>query len=135
MRQTRPVAKKATRRSLDDEIAICAISISMACGRAGRACSANSRRSICPGAPIPHIPPARDRTAKNMRRIDRANAGFSRKVSGIRDWANCVVVDAVDLEPLQHPNSLLTGKRTGNFIESACRVRFLCTYSEQIQRL
>jgi hypothetical protein len=63
----------------------------MACGRAGRACSANSRRSICPGAPIPHIPPARDRTAKNMRRIDRANAGFSRKVSGIRDWANCMV--------------------------------------------
>ena len=35
-----------------------------------------------------------------MRRIDRANAGFSRKVSGIRDWANCVVADAVAVEPV-----------------------------------
>jgi hypothetical protein len=35
-----------------------------------------------------------------MRRIDRANAGFSRKVSGIRDWANCVVADAVAFEPV-----------------------------------
>jgi len=35
----------------------------------------------------------------------------------------------------QHPISLLTGKRTGNFIESACTVRFLFINSEQIQRL
>jgi hypothetical protein len=29
--------------------------------------------------------------AKITRRIDRANAGFSRKVSVIRDWGNCLV--------------------------------------------
>jgi len=52
------------------------------------------------GHPNRHIPPDRDRTAKTTRRIGRANAGFSRKVSGIRDWANCVVADAVAFEPV-----------------------------------
>jgi hypothetical protein len=49
------------------------------------------------GPQIRHIPPARDRTTKTTRRIGRANAGFSRKVSVIRDSENCVVADAVDL--------------------------------------
>jgi hypothetical protein len=30
--------------------------------------------------------------------------------------AECVVADAVDLEPVSRPKSLLTGKRTGNFL-------------------
>ena len=40
---------------------------------------------------IRHIPPAGDRIAKITRRIGRANAGLSRKVSVIRDSGNCVV--------------------------------------------
>src|SRR6478672_9807849 len=47
-----------------------------------------------------HIPPAGRRTAKTTRRIGRANAGFSRKVSGIRDWGNCVVAHVVQVEPV-----------------------------------
>ena len=35
-----------------------------------------------------------------MRQIGRANAAYSRKVSVIRDLADCVVADAVDLEPV-----------------------------------
>ena len=35
--------------------------------------------------------------------MGRANAGFSRKVSGIRDWGNCVVADAVQVEPVSTP--------------------------------
>src|SRR5262245_4474724 len=62
--------------------------------------------------------------AKTTRRIGRANAGFSRKVSGIRDWGNCVVVDAIRYEPVSMPNSLLTGKLTGNYVEFACLMRF-----------
>ena len=41
---------------------------------------------------IRHIPPAGDRLAKITRRIGRANAAFSRKVSVIRDLGDCVVV-------------------------------------------
>src|SRR5262249_18332993 len=41
-----------------------------------------------------------DRIAKITPRTGRANAGFSRKVSMIRDWGNCVVADAVVLEPV-----------------------------------
>ncbi len=69
-----------------------------------------------------------------MRRIDRANAGFSRKVSGIRDWANCVVADAVQVEPVSTLNSLLTGKLTGNFVKIASLMRFCTLTREQIQR-
>jgi hypothetical protein len=57
--------------------------------------------------------------SKTTRRIGRANAGFSRKVSGISDSQNCVVADAVRYEPVSTPNSLLTGKRTGNLPESS----------------
>jgi hypothetical protein len=55
------------------------------------------------GSQIRRIPPAGDPTAKTTRRICRANAGFSRKVSGIRDWGNCVVADAVRVEPVSTP--------------------------------
>ena len=54
-------------------------------------------------APNSHIPTARDRIAQINRRIGRANAGFSRKVSVIRDSGNCVVVDAVTYEPVSTP--------------------------------
>src|SRR6185436_10638675 len=61
------------------------------------------------------VPPARDRVSKIVCRTGRANAAFSRKVSGNRDSGNCVVADAVQCEPVSTHNSLLTGKRTGNF--------------------
>jgi hypothetical protein len=35
----------------------------------------------------------------------------------------------------QHPNSLLTGKITGNYVESACWARICTLTREQIQRL
>ena len=52
--------------------------------------------------------------SKTVRRIGRANAAYSRKVSVIRIWDR-VVADAVKSNPSPLPNSLLTGKRTGNF--------------------
>ena len=52
--------------------------------------------------------------SKTVRRIGRANAAYSRKVSVIRNSADCVVADAVTYEPVSTANSLLTGKKTGN---------------------
>ena len=49
---------------------------------------------------IPRSPPARDRIAKITRRTGRANAARSHKVSVIRDSENCVVADAVLVEPV-----------------------------------
>src|SRR5262245_57895261 len=68
-----------------------------------------------------HIPPAGDPKANIRRRKGRANAGFSRKVSVIRDWGNCVVADAVGFEPV---SSLQFGK---------CRVILRKCREEQAQ--
>jgi len=46
-----------------------------------------------------------------------------------------VVAEAVAVEPVSTPNSLQTGKRTGNFVKSAHLVRFRRLTTEQIQRL
>ena len=46
------------------------------------------------------VAPARDLLSKITRRTGRANAACSRKVSVIRDSRNCVVADAVQLEPV-----------------------------------
>jgi len=71
------------------------------------------------------ISPAGGQIPKITCGTSRLNAGFSRKVSVIRDSGNCVVADAVDLEPVSNPaNSLLTGKLTGNFAEFLRAVRF-----------
>ena len=50
------------------------------------------------GPRIRHVPPTGEQIAKITRRIGRATAGFSRKVSVIRDQGNCVV-GLVGLEP------------------------------------
>jgi hypothetical protein len=55
------------------------------------------------GPRIRHVPPAGEQIAKITRRIGRASAGFSRKVSVIRDQGNCVVADAVPYEPVSIP--------------------------------
>ena len=48
------------------------------------------------------VSPARDQISKIMRRTGRANAACSRKVSVIRDSGNCVVADAVLVEPVSN---------------------------------
>jgi hypothetical protein len=70
------------------------------------------------------VSPARDQIPKITCRTGRANAACSRKGSVIRDLGNCVVVDAVHIEPVSTPESLLTGKRTGNFVKFVRAVRF-----------
>jgi hypothetical protein len=61
------------------------------------------------------VSPARDQISKIVRRTGRVNAACSHKVSVIRDSGDCVVADAVLVEPVSNENSLLTGKLTGNF--------------------
>ena len=53
-------------------------------------------------------------------------------------WAletDCVAEDAVRCELVSAPNSLLTGKLTGNFAESGHPPRFLCLIGARIQWL
>jgi hypothetical protein len=50
----------------------------------------------------------------------RREAGVQdNRISDTDDGSETLVVDAVRCEPVSGPNSLLTGKRTGNFIEAA----------------
>jgi hypothetical protein len=48
------------------------------------------------------------------------------------DW---LVDDAVSCEPVSAPNSLLTGKLTGNFAKSGLSVAISCPINARIQRL
>ena len=48
---------------------------------------------------------------------------------------DCVADDAVSCEPVSAPNSLLTGKLTGNFAESGHPPRFSCLIGARIQWL
>jgi hypothetical protein len=48
---------------------------------------------------------------------------------------HCVVVDAPQIEPVSNSNSLLTGKLTGNFVDSGHPVRFSRPVGERIQWL
>src|SRR5262249_4714441 len=48
---------------------------------------------------------------------------------------DCVADDAVSCELVSAPNSLLTGKLTGNFAESGPLLRFRRPINELIQRL
>src|SRR6476469_5711390 len=49
------------------------------------------------------VSPARDQIPKITCRTGRANAACSRKGSVIRDLGNCVVADAVQVEPVSTP--------------------------------
>jgi len=66
---------------------------------------------------------------QDFRRIteDRIDAIFHRHLSS-RNFGGCLIG-----EPL--PNSLLTGKRTGNFVETASFVRLRMLTRKHIQRL
>jgi len=46
-----------------------------------------------------------------------------------------MVVDALQIEPVSNSNSLLTGKLTGNFVESGPLARFLRQIGKPIQWL
>jgi hypothetical protein len=63
------------------------------------------------------------------------NAGYSSETGKCRFVSDCVVVDAATIEPVSTANSLLTGKRTGNFAESGLPMRFLSLIHERIQKL
>ena len=70
------------------------------------------------------------------------NRGNARKLRAIRQRpgnagfaSNCVVVDAAPIEPVSAANSLLTGKRTGNFCQCGLRGRFSCLIQEHLQKL
>jgi hypothetical protein len=63
------------------------------------------------------LSPARDQISKTVRRTGRANAACFHKVSVTRDSGDCLVADAVLVEPVSNENSLLTGKLTGNFVK------------------
>ena len=60
------------------------------------------------GPRIRHVPPTGEQIAKITRRIGRATAGFSRKVSVIRDSRNCVV----GLGGLEPPTNRIMGRVT-----------------------
>src|SRR5215468_7336096 len=61
------------------------------------------------------------------RKLTRAGHGSQRP--------DCVAEDAVSCEPVSAPNSLLTGKLTGNFAKSGPPPRFSCLISARIQEL
>ena len=48
---------------------------------------------------------------------------------------DCVADDAVRCQPVSNPNSLLTGKLTGNFVSFGLLSRFWCPDGERIQWL
>ena len=74
------------------------------------------------GPRIRHIPPAGDQITKIARRRGRANAGLSRTVSVIRDSGTAWWRTQSKSNPSPPPNSLLTGKSTGNFAKNAVSV-------------
>src|SRR5262249_13183336 len=65
-------------------------------------------------------------------RVGEAGRSLTPAASSSRD---CVADDAVSCEPVSAPNSLLTGKLTGNFANSGPQQRFPHLINEQIQRL
>src|SRR5262245_31453413 len=81
--------------------------------------------------------PAIAPTAQNRRRTDGAQPRcrqFSR--AGVAPQrGNCLADDAVSCELVSTPNSLLTGKLTGNFAVSGHPRRFPHLINEPIQRL
>jgi hypothetical protein len=61
------------------------------------------------------------------------NHGYSRGFMKSPVARECVVADTVRIEPVSTANSLLTGKRTGNFAEFGHPLRFLRPIAERIQ--
>jgi hypothetical protein len=69
------------------------------------------------------------RNSENWLSHKFVRAGYGRQRP---DW---LADDAVSCEPVSGPNSLLTGKLTGNFAESGLLLQFQPPVSELIQRL
>src|SRR5262249_30235020 len=72
------------------------------------------------------------RLVKSRPRVGEAGRSLTPTASSSRD---CVADDAVSCELVSTPNSLLTGKLTGNFANSGPQQRFSHLISELIQRL
>ena len=79
MRSRRPVAKKEDYR-WTTRSRTCAISISMACGRAGRACSGNARLRICPATCCLPFSPTGSRLLQ-LGDLDPATARLLRQIA------------------------------------------------------
>jgi hypothetical protein len=63
----------------------------------------------------------------------RAAESHHRALTKHRFASDCVVVDALQIEPVSTSNSLLTGKLTGNFADSGALQRFWRPVGERIQ--
>jgi hypothetical protein len=76
----------------------------------------------------PHVPHLNPRKCPQI-------AGYSSETA--KHWfaSDCVVVDAVRCEPVSNPNSLITGKLTGNFAKFSPMRRFPFPIGTQIQKL
>src|SRR6266478_2871299 len=69
-------------------------------------------------------------------RLGSGGVGAVLRRSHVSGWRpDCVADDAVNCEPVSAPNSLLTGKITGNFAESGYPPRFSCLINARIQWL
>ena len=69
------------------------------------------------------VSPARDQISKIVRRTGRANAAFSRKVSVIRDSGDCVVADAVQVEPVSSAEFPANREKNREFCRNGMSVR------------
>ena len=65
----------------------------------------------------------------------RQLAGYLTNLRNTRFARECVVADAVRIEPVSTSNSLRTGKLTGNFADSGLSRRFLVSIDKEIQSL
>src|SRR5262249_44991175 len=81
-------------------------------------------------------PDQSSRSARRARPLKRTVL-LAKPMNGINapQRPDCVADDAVSCELVSAPNSLLTGKLTGNFAESGHPRRFPHLINEQIQRL
>src|SRR5262249_16695995 len=83
-------------------------------------------------SPEPQINGLRDQDGRTKTPPNRGISHAFRKSPQLRE---CVVADAVPIEPVSTLNSLLTGKLTGNFVKIASLMRFCTLTRQQIQRL
>ena len=64
-----------------------------------------------------HLADVREAYQDLARRHTRSKTGIWGRPGKSPLEQECVVADAVSIEPVSYPNSLLTGKFTGNFVE------------------
>ena len=73
---------------------------------------------------MPVAPTGTEKPKRQRNKARQLAGSFGQSPQGARE-PDCVVADAVDLEPVSNPaNSLLTGKLTGNFAEFLRAARF-----------